>query len=110
MTIRGVQLADDVGSPDVLRVEHRNSISFVRNHENAAVRTILGVRSATIARPGAGAGSESRVSPLRVARHSLSYTRRSACRVIQVEPKNALTFVKALLDIVVENSVTTVQL
>ena len=148
IAVGGLKLADDVSSPDALRVGHCNRISFVRYHENAAVGAVLGAQSASDAmvldhdlkvlasmngvdgtsdhamwiRAGPAGGCDHEIiqasSGSKQARDRNTVGRRPVLldtalgagvaprAFIQVEHENALTFIKTLLDVLVENSVT----
>ena len=148
ITVRRLQLANDMGSPHVLRIGHRNPMSFVRDHENAAVWTVFGAQAAPdamildhdlevfasmnridgtsdhamwigagptrgrdheVVQALPGAKQTRNRNPVRLRPMSLDATPRAGIAtgaIVQVEDKNALTFVETLLDIVVENPVT----
>ena len=132
----------------MLRVRHRNSVSVVRYHENAAVRTVFGAQAAPdavvlddnlkvlasmngvdgtsdhamwIGAGPTGGSDHEIIQPLsgaEQARDRNTVRLRSVLfdtalgagvaprAVIQVEHKDALTFIEPLFDILVEHSVT----
>ena len=148
IAIGGLKLTNEVSSPKVLRVGHRNSISVVGDHEDAPVRTVFGAQAAPDAvilddnlkviasmngvdrtsdhamwiRAGPTGGSDQEIIQS-LSGPEQAWNRNTMClrpvlldtapgagvatrAVIEVEHKDALTFIEPLFDILVEDSVT----